>query len=134
MIEAFVRRWEANKEAILAAFKEKWPGSYRAIVETVIEHIKPDEDDWRDNPDPRRITEIDYGDYQGCLVYVIGAAGYQPSDYWYVRVYYGSCSGCDALQAIEGYTDEKTEEQYSQLMMLALGIVQGLKKMDDMED
>ena len=31
---------------------------------------------------------------------MIPEEGYQPSDYWYVRVSYGSCCGCDTLQSI----------------------------------
>lgn len=131
MIETFVKRWEANESEIREVFKAKWPSTYREIVETVIEHIKDPDGGWRDNPDPRRIQEIDWGDYQGTLVYVIGESGYQPSTYWYVRVYYGSCSGCDALQAIGGYRDEYSEQDYDELMMLALGIVQSIKQMDE---
>lgn len=59
-----------------------------------------------DAPHPERIHQIDDGDYQGTLIFVIGAGGYQPSRYWYVKVGYGSCSGCDTLQAIRGYEDD----------------------------
>jgi hypothetical protein len=84
-------------------------------------------------PDPTRIHQIDDGDYQGTLLFVIAASGYQPSDYWYVKVGYGSCSGCDTLQAIDGYggySDEApSKDQVDDYMTLALHIIQGLKSM-----
>src|SRR5690606_41690756 len=102
-------------------------GKYRAVVKAVCQVITPD--DYGDI-DPERIHEIDDGDYQGTLVYVIAATGYQPDDYWYVRVGYGSCSGCDTLEAIKEYSDEPpTDDQVAQYMPLALHIVQGLRKM-----
>lgn len=58
---------------------------------------------------------------------MIPEEGYQPSDYWYVRVSYGSCCGCDTLQSI---TDCSGDTALDDLMTLALHIVQGLKKMD----
>lgn len=71
---------------------------------------------------------------QGALVYVIGATGYQPDKYWYVKVGYGSCSGCDTLEAIREYQDGKpTERQVNKYMTLALHIVQGLRLMGGSE-
>lgn len=133
MIPAFVKAWDDNKDYIEAHLREEHPSSYEQLVKWVIEMINPLDE--YDLPDPKRITEIDQGDYQGTLVYVIGATGYQPHDYWYVRVWYGSCSGCDTLQAIGEYSHEKpTEKQINEYMTLALHIVQRLKKMDDVED
>ena len=81
--------------------------------------------------DPERIHQIDDGDYQGTLLFVIAARSYQPDDYWFVKVGYGSCSGCDTLQAINYSLDDNppTDDQVSQYMTLALHIVQGLKFM-----
>lgn len=82
-------------------------------------------------PDPARIYQIDDGGYEGTLVFVIGAGGYKPSRYWYVKVGYGSCSVCDTLQAIRGYEgDAPTKEQVDAYMTLALHIVQGLREMN----
>lgn len=130
MNQEFVNAYMENKQALMAAFSQKHPSDYIDIVKNVIEIISK-EKSW-DTPDPERITVIEHGDYQGCLVYVIGAKGYQPHDYWYVKVGYGSCSGCDTLQAIRNYDDEPpTESQVADYMTLALHIVQGLKKMGD---
>lgn len=132
MIERFVKYWEARKVDIRAHFASNWPEDYEAIVKTVIEHMRPSGEDGpyfrEDCPDPDRIHEIDDGDYQGTLIYVIANTGYQPSTYWAVDVGYGSCSGCDALQAITDYRDEHSESDLDQLMQLALNVVQGLRQ------
>lgn len=132
MIKQAVENFEANKQKIYEALKNGRPESYSKLVKLVIEHIT--EDDYSEfSPDPERIHEIDDGDCQGTLVYVIAAKGYQPYNYWYVFVSYGSCCGCDTLQAIEAQSSESppTEDQIKQYMTLALHIVQGLKKMND---
>jgi hypothetical protein len=133
MIDEFVKAWDARKGEIEAKFRAKHPDDYKEIVRNVIE-ILTDGKKYSGNPDPKNIHEIDDGDYQGTLVYVIPEEGYQPDTYWYVKVFYGSCSGCDTLQAITGYSNEPpTEKQVKEYMMLALHIVQGLKKMGETE-
>ncbi len=118
----------AGKDALRAEFAKAHPTEYKQIVRAVVALIGGDDEYGK--PDAARIHEIDDGEYQGTLVYVIGAGGYQPSDYWYVRVGYGSCSGCDTLQSINGYSSEPpTDEQVNDYLTLALHIVQGLKKM-----
>lgn len=130
MIEKFVKIWHEKNHLIRQKFSDKHPGGYEDIVRAVIE-ILSDEDDYL-TPDPKRIHTIDDGHYQGMLVYVIACQGYQPSTYWYVTVWYGSCSGCDTLQGISGYDDgNPTDKQIDKYMTLALHILQGLKQMDD---
>lgn len=132
MIKDFLERFESAKPTLLAGFKTAHPENYKAIVAAVVEAVRPTGDhayDW-ESPDPARIHEIDDGYYQGTLVYVIAAGGYQPSDYWYVKVGYGSCSGCDTLEGIREYSsDAPSDEQAAQYLVLATHIVQGLKKM-----
>jgi hypothetical protein len=130
MIKEFVQKWEERKREIREKFTVSHPESYEDIVRAVIE-ILYDEDAYDGTPNPECIHEIDDGDYQGTLVYVVAESGYQPRTYWYVRVDYGSCSGCDTLEAIRQYDGEPpTEEQTIQYMRLALHILQGLKQMD----
>ena len=130
MDKEFVERFNENKGQLEEFFSKEHPGNYGDIVKAVVEAIRGENK--YDSPDPERIHEIDDGDYQGTLVYVIGDGGYQPNDYWYVKVFYGSCSGCDTLEAIRGYqSDLPTESQIEDYMTLALHIVQGLKKMGD---
>ena len=127
MIQKFVDRFYEKRDELRMKFAEKHISDYGIIVEYVIEAIT-DSNSYGD-PDPKRIHVIDDGDYQGTLLYIIGAKGYQPSDYWSVFVYYGSCSGCDTLQGICGYRDEPpTEQNIDDYMTLALHIVQGLKE------
>jgi hypothetical protein len=127
MIQEFVDRFEVSKQVLIDQLAKKHPGSYGELVEMVVRVVAGDE---YGHMDAERVHEIDDGDYQGTLVFVIAGSGYQPSDYWYVKVGYGSCSGCDTLQAISGYSSEPpTPEQVNDYMTLALHIVQGIKKM-----
>ncbi len=135
MIQKFIDLFEKNKSSLEQKYGTAHPESYREIVKDVIS-ILGNQDDYGE-PDPDRIVEIDHGHYQGTLLYVIGAEGYQPSDYWYVMVSYGSCSACDTLHGIRTYFDEDkapTEEQVKDYMTLALHIVQGIRKMYPAKD
>jgi hypothetical protein len=133
MIQRFVDHFLSNKDKMKADFKASHPSDYKDVVHKVMSCLRsaPGTDYRNPNPDPKRITEINAGSYQGTLVYVIAATGSSPDDFWYVRVGYGSCSGCDTLEAIRGYKDEPpTDAQADQYWTLALHVVQNLKKMD----
>jgi hypothetical protein len=133
MIEAFTKAWFANLHTMREKFTAKHPDDYKEVVRSAVQMLADASTEY-DKPDPERIHEIDDGDYQGTHVYVIGAQGYQPSRYWYVKVSYGSCSGCDTLQAISEYSsDPPNSKQVSEYMTLALHIVQGLREMGDSE-
>ena len=126
MIQTFIDRYFINEDRIREQIAPKHICSYDELVRIVIENIT-DEEYTDYNPDPERIHCIDDGDYQGTLLFVIAAKGYQPNKYWATRVYYGSCSGCDTLEGISDYSGEPpTEAQINDYMSLALGIVQGL--------
>ena len=132
MIQKFVDRFMANRDALRASFATKHPESYSEIVAGVVRVLSDDNNNA--TIDPKRIHEINDGGCQGTLVFVVGATGYQPRTYWYVRIDYGSCSGCDTLQSIHGYRNESpTTEQIDQYMTLALHVVQRMKLMDDTE-
>lgn len=77
---------------------------------------------------------IDDGDYQGTQIFIIPLDTYQPSvsDYVYTHTYYGSCSGCDTLQAILGYDDNKkaNANQVEDLMQLSLHLLQKCKMLE----
>lgn len=131
MIKEFVQIWDEHKTELEQAFQAKHPDNYADIVHKVITMLSDHSDEY-EGPDPKRIHEIDDGDYQGILLFVIGAKGYQPSQYWFVKVYYGSCSGCDTLQDIksQNYEDTPTETQVKDYMSLALHIMQGIKPLE----
>lgn len=133
MIKEFIQRFEKGRPLLEAQFTAEHPGDYQTIVKAVVEVIGNEEDYY--SPDPNRIHTIDDGDYQGTLVYVIGARGYQPDSYWFVKVGYGSCSGCDTLESISNYSSKPpTAEQVKDYMGLALNIVQGIKSMQGVDD
>jgi len=113
-----------SKLAILLEEKD-WNIEYIDIVRIVIEAVH----NGYGTPDPETIHQIDDGDYQGTLLFIIPEDCYQPHDYWYVKVFYGSCSGCDTLLNIIDCSYDK-EQQVNDLFTLALHVVQGLKKMD----
>lgn len=128
MIQEFVDKFIEKQNTL---FLDKHPDSYEDIVKEVIKTINPDEE--YGEPNPEKIHRINDGSYQGTLVFVIPEVGYQPWDYWYVRVSYGSCSGCDTLQRINGFSydddDKPSEQQSKDYQTLALHIVQKIKKM-----
>lgn len=99
MIQEFCDRFIAARPELEKRYTEQPPSSYAAIFTDLVT-ILADEDEYG-RPDPERITVIDHGDYQGTLLFIVAANGYQPSDYWSCFVHYGSCSGCDTFQGIE---------------------------------
>jgi len=128
MIQEFVERFNLKRGVLLAGFQQAHPETYLDVVRAVISVLH--DPDVYNSIDPERIVAIDHGSYQGTLVYVIGESGYQPDRYWYVRVGYGSCSGCDTLDGIRYLTEEPpTQQQAGDYMTLALHIVQGLRAM-----
>jgi len=128
VIDRFVTRFMNAEGLVREKLRTSPPHEYKDLVKLVVETVR-DEDEY-DSPDPGRIHEINDGDYQGTLVYVIGANGYQPSTYWAVTVGYGSCSGCDTLQSILDYRvddDPLNDEEVNKLWTLAFHVVQRLR-------
>lgn len=129
MIKDIVDRFMQAKPELERILKQAHPGTYENLVKLVVQSINPSK--LPDLPDCDRIVEIDHGDYQGTLVFVIGESAYQPNVYWYVRIAYGSCSVSDTLQSIQGYDDSPpTDDQIKQYMTLSLHIVQRMKVME----
>lgn len=101
MIESFVKKFDSKRPWLreqLGKPCDRSP-SYGDLVRLLCTALE-DPDDDSDFPDPARITRIDHGDYQGTIVFVIAAGGYQPHNHWATWVWYGSCGGCDTLQSI----------------------------------
>ena len=121
----FIDRFLNNKHKLEAIYKEKHPENYLELVINVIKIIESDE---HGDISSERVREIDDGDYQGTLLYLIADNSYQPSDYWYARVNYGSCSGRDTLEAIRNYDNKKpTVQQIKDYLLLSLHIVEWLR-------
>lgn len=128
MIQQAVDNWEANKALLELTLQQVHPENYKILVTWVLQTIKDDDEldfDWE------RMVEIDHGHYQGMLVFVIPETGYQPYQYWYLKIQYGSCSVCDTLEGIRNYNDNPPNlDQVKEYMTLALHIVQNLKEME----
>lgn len=124
----FVQDWEKNKSNLENYFKTTPQSEYTdylAILKKTLELALPFFEFDLDN-----VTEIDNGDYQGTLIFVIPLQTYQPSETETAVTYvgYGSCSGCDTLQWISSYDyGLPTDEQVRDYMMLALHLIQQLK-------
>jgi len=129
MNKELVSRFMSKKPELEKIFSKKHPEEYKEIIKSLVALLNTGNENG--DLDPERIHEINDGDYQGTLVYIIAETGYQPSNYWYVKVYYGSCSSCDTLLGISDYEEGlPSKQQIKEYMELALHIVQGLKKMD----
>lgn len=125
-------KWQENKDKLEQALRNDSninDCDYTTLVQMVVKHILNEPtgtNAYPDKFDPDCITEIDDGDYQGTLIFLIPRKTYQPgcSDYLMTYVYYGSCSGCDTLQGIQNYQGgAATEEQIKDYMQLCLDIV-----------
>lgn len=96
---------------------------YIDLVRMIVKNVFVEDIVW----DHSNITEIDNGDYQGTLLFLIPTNTYQPSENEYLMTYvgYGSCSVCDTLQSIqEGWRNEPlTERQVKDYMALCKDIV-----------
>ena len=135
MIKYCLDKWNKNRkrlEEALAADTTINRCNYKYLVEMVVKHILNDDDhddylEW----DAENITEIDDGDYQGTLLFLIHRDVYQPSEYEYLMtcVSYGSCSGCDTLKAIQDWDDNPpTPQQLKDYMELCKDLVTSMIK------
>ena len=123
--------WDKNKDLLENAIrndKHMNDTDYLGLVQMVVKHILNGEKYLFDD---KRITQIDDGDYQGTLLFVIPRKTYQPcsDDYLMTYVWYGSCSGCDTLQGITGYASgAANEQQVKDYMTLCKDIVCNMVK------
>jgi hypothetical protein len=134
MIQNFVDRFLEKESSVKDLLSKAHPESYKDLIKMTISSITAEEYG-EPCPDPERIVEIDHGEYQGTLVYVIAEKGYQPCNYYYVKVSYGSCSVCDTLQDIQNHDWDKKpdKDQIQKYWTLMLHIVQALKQMNQGE-
>lgn len=137
MLKYCTAKWAKNKHKLEEAIRKDNNinnCNYGYLVELVVKYILNDEDvKWRSELwDEKAITEIDNGDYQGTLLYLIPSKRYQPGPHDYLMTFadYGSCSVCDTLEGIqsEHYGDKATEEQVKDYMTLCLHLIQRMIK------
>ena len=124
MIKQCIEKWDKNKDLLRSALNnnkllnhvlnrnDDYPLEYleyKDLVKLTVMFILNDENEW----DANKIKEIDDGDYQGTLLYLIPEDTYQPasSEYLMTFVEYGSCSACDTLQGIQCYLDVRSRDK-----------------------
>lgn len=128
MIKYCLNCWNENQQKLrehLAQDTELNSCGYEYLVQLVVNKILGGE--W----DSEHITTINNGDYQGTLLFLIPRVTYQPSESEYLMTYadYGSCSGCDALQAIQDHIDESLRpEQVNDFMTLCKDLITNMIK------
>lgn len=142
MIDFAIKKWNKNKEKLRQYFEnniqEEYAKSYADFTKKVIDVILNDDDYGYFNGEQedrfsieKFFKEVDFGDYQGTLIYIFAYDTYQPStdETFYTSVNYGSCSGCDTLLSINEYeTDTKpSEKQVDKYMQLSLHLIQEMK-------
>lgn len=117
-------RWDARKDKLYEALKKVNVREieYINLVAIVITNILHGPDKLDIEFDIRHITEIDDGEYQGTLLYLIPIDTYQPDEGEYIMTYvnYGSCSGCDILHGIK--CDDDQERALNDLFYLCKDI------------
>lgn len=137
MIQKYVDAFRENKKQF-----EKWVESieeeitYIDILKQVINLcLNPKYVDTLYELDENKVTEIDNGDYQGTLIYLIPRNCYQPmvSDYVYTSVFYGSCSGCDTLLAAQDWSYCNIKYDVDMVTTIALHLVENMKWLEDWE-
>lgn len=135
MLPEIIKQWETNKARLEEYFEtteqKEYCNSYLDIVKKIFELVLIEK-----QYELEKITVVDDGNYQGTQIFLIPEDTYQPSvdEYIITHTYYGSCSGCDTLQGINSYEDGlPTDEQVKDYMMLALHLVQKMKKLKDDE-
>lgn len=142
MLKYCYHKWDCNKNGLREVIRnDKNINScdYKYLVKLVTRYIlngefpsKLSKGNWK--WDAENITEVDNGDYQGTLLFLIPRDCYQPSEYEYLLTYagYGSCSGCDSLLNIqECYRFEEelpSEEQVKEYMELCKDLVTNMVK------
>ena len=132
MLKYCLKKWDENKKKLEEELlKDPLLNKceYKHIVEKVVEIILNTNEEYLWNTEG--ITEIDDGDYQGTLLFLIPRKTSQPSEYEYLMTYvgYGSCSGCDALQAIQDYGEKPiSEDQLKGFMALCKDIITNMIK------
>ncbi len=112
MIRFALRKWDENREKLVQElWKDREGGyTYRELLRKVVSAVLNEGEKEEDRYSPDKITEIDNGDYQGTLLFLIPEDTYQPGEYDYLMTYinYGSCGLCDVLIH---YNDMEYEEE-----------------------
>lgn len=124
----FVKSWDKHKDELENYFRTTPQcdyDSYKKLVIALLNKVINVDLDW-DEFNTEKVHEIDDGNYQGTLVFLVPESRYQPDRYFYTMVWYGSCSYCDTLQSIqsENLGGYPTDDQVKDYMALCLNMLQ----------
>lgn len=129
------KAWDARKDLLWEEIQklDECPMDYKDLVEMVVTYILNDPNSPKSSDfGIDDILEIDDGDYQGSLLYLIRREKYyqpDPGDYIMTTVSYGSCSCCDMLQGIdEDFYSGHEDRARNDLCSLCLHLVQEIVK------
>lgn len=125
MIKIMKELWNKREKQlrnVLAGRLDAHRFEYADLVKLTFQVIFNDDPDLEDSLNLAGMTEIDNGDYQGTLLYLIPFETFQPAEYEYLMTYigYGSCSGCDALKAAKSWCDEGPLTEYELKAVMAI--------------
>jgi hypothetical protein len=127
MLNIIKEKWDKNKDKLEYALSQHLLENdyitYKDLVEIAFERVYNDESWETYNIYIDGITEIDNGDYQGTLLYLLPFETYQPTneDYLMTWISYGSCSVCDTL--LEALAIDETSQKIKVLMQICLNIL-----------
>lgn len=130
MIKVIKEQWDKNQEILREALKNGTgfnSCSYMDLVKLAFDKVyNTGMITYGSILDVDNIVEIDHGNYQGTLLFVIPFKCYQPSEDDYLMIYigYDSCSVCDTLQSIQDFSEDTlTGEQVKDFMNLCKDIL-----------
>jgi len=103
MLENFIKVFDQNCDNLVAQLA--WETPVRHYSELVEKLVRLFDDDQYDSPSCYDIKCNTFGDYTGVQVFLFGNNSCYPTKFWTISVSYGSCSGCDTLQAINDATE-----------------------------
>lgn len=132
MLKILVEKWDKNKDKLRNALynADLKNVEYIDIVKLTFDNIYNVDNKKHSlsDLDMGNITEINDGEWQGTLLYLIPFKTYQPAEDEYLMTYvgYGSCSGCDTLQSIQSEipsSGQPTEANIKDFMVLCKDII-----------
>lgn len=137
MIKDFVNLWYKNKNCLKKVIEDKVENKYifgyRDLLAMILKYVINDKD-YEYDFSTENIKVIDDGDYEGTLIYVFHKKIYCPNeyDYYFTCTYYGSCSFCDTMMAINDIISSdkgKKDIAVRDLMTEALHLIQNMRKL-----
>lgn len=133
MLKYCLEKWNKNQGVLEAHLREDvtlCDRDYKYLVKLVVEYILNNgDDDFHWNAD--KIVEVDHGNFQGTLLFLIPERTYQPSEYEYLMTYvgYGSCCVCDYLQSIKPWEERRlNDDEVKKFMSLCKDILTNMIK------